>query len=415
MSKILIHSIVFSPDGVSTAYLYNDIALKFKEAGHKVIVLTTTPNYNIVESEVKKQPLTKKFFGLYYLSDFNGIPVKHISQKKYKNPTLRILGFIYWHIISFFLGLFEKDLDIIISPSPPLSIGLINIFLGKIKKTKVIYNVQEIYPDLLIQSGLKSKIFISILKWMEKTVYNHSDVVTTIDQVFYNTIVDRFKDKSKLHVIPNFVDTDLYKPLDLSKLTLDHTLFPPHTNKLKLMYAGNIGYAQDWKTLIHVAEKLLNEPIVFYVIGEGVLKDFLIRKIKEKNLSNIHVVPYQPRELIPQILAYSDLQFIFMTPQTEGHGFPSKVYTIMSCAKPLLVCSGKGTPIVNFLKDKNCAYLVTEKDENIKVESVIKILQSIKESQLMQKGKNGYSYILDNYSKRVVTEEYLSLINNLIV
>ena len=56
--KLLIHSIVFSPDGVSTAYLYNDIALGFKNAGYDVEVLTTTPHYNVVESEVNKQPMT---------------------------------------------------------------------------------------------------------------------------------------------------------------------------------------------------------------------------------------------------------------------------------------------------------------------------------------------------------------------
>lgn len=53
--KILIHSIVFSPDGVSTAYLYNDIALKFKEEGFDVSVITTTPHYNVVKSELQKQ------------------------------------------------------------------------------------------------------------------------------------------------------------------------------------------------------------------------------------------------------------------------------------------------------------------------------------------------------------------------
>ena len=57
--KILIHSLVFSPDGVSTAYLYNDIALKFKDSGYEVAVLTTTPHYNVVDSELKKQPLKK--------------------------------------------------------------------------------------------------------------------------------------------------------------------------------------------------------------------------------------------------------------------------------------------------------------------------------------------------------------------
>ena len=55
--KILIHSLIFSPDGVSTAYLYNDIALRFQKEGYDVVVLSTTPHYNLVEEQVKKQPL----------------------------------------------------------------------------------------------------------------------------------------------------------------------------------------------------------------------------------------------------------------------------------------------------------------------------------------------------------------------
>ena len=58
--KILIHSLIFSPDGVSTAYLYNDIALKFQENGYEVLVLTTTPHYNVVESQLAAQPLKWK-------------------------------------------------------------------------------------------------------------------------------------------------------------------------------------------------------------------------------------------------------------------------------------------------------------------------------------------------------------------
>lgn len=213
MYKILIHTIAFSPDGVSTAYLYNDIALKFKEKGFEVVVLTTTPHYNIVEEDLRKQPLKRKLLGLYYESNYHGILVRHIPQKKFKNSIMRMIGFLHWHITSFFLCLFEKKIDIILSPSPPLTLGLINIVLGKLKGAKVIYNVQEIYPDLLIEGGnLKSKQIIFLLTWMEKFVYNNSDKVTTIDKVFYDTIVDRFEDESKLKIIPNFVDTSIYKP-----------------------------------------------------------------------------------------------------------------------------------------------------------------------------------------------------------
>ncbi|NLI72887.1 MAG: glycosyltransferase family 4 protein [Bacteroidales bacterium] len=412
MSKILIHTLVFSPDCVSTAYLYNDIALKFKEAGHEVVVLTTSPNYNILESEIKKQPLKKKCFGLYSVSNFNGIKVMHVAQKKFKNTFLRLLSFLYWHSVSFIIGLTERNIDIILSPSPPLTLGMINIILGKIKKAKTIYNVQEIYPDLIIQNGMKSKLAISFLKWMEKYIYNNSNVVTTIDQIFYNTISPRFKDKSKLHIIPNFVDTELYRPLNSNELTLDKNLFP-NTPNLKLMYAGNIGLAQDWQIFINLAFELKDEPIEFFVIGEGILKNFLQKNIAEKNLQNVHILPYQPRELMPQLLAYSDLQFIFMTPETEDQGFPSKIYTILACAKPTLVCSGEETPIINFLSDKNCSYLVTEKDEKLKIEQIKKFLKSVKRSELEEMGKNGHKHLSGNYSKKIITEKYVNLVETL--
>ncbi|MDO5606944.1 MAG: glycosyltransferase family 4 protein [Capnocytophaga sp.] len=410
--KILIHSIVFSPDGVSTAYLYNDIALNFKKQGYDVVVLTTTPHYNVVQAEIDKQPLKKKLLGLYYESDFEGIKVKHIPQKKFKNTLLRIIGFLYWHIISFFLGIFERKIDVILSPSPPLTIGFLNILIGKIKSAKVIYNVQEIYPDLLIEnSGLKSKPVISVLKWLERFVYNNSNAVTTIDKIFYDTIIPRFKDKSKLYIIPNFVDTDLYRPNATTEI-LNPSLFP-ESNSIKLMYAGNIGFAQDWETLIALAIKLREQAIDFFVIGEGVMKDFLWEKKKEYGLTRLHLLDYQPRNLMPSLLAYADIQFIFMSPETEGHGFPSKVYTIMACAKPMLVCSGETTPIINFLRNKECAYLVTEKNMDKKIDEIITILLHETTDKHEKKGLNGYVHITKDYTKKKVTTQYAELVENL--
>lgn len=411
--KILIHSIVFSPDGVSTAYLYNDIALKFKESGYEVVVLTTTPHYNVLASELRKQPLRKRALGLYYESNFQGIKVIHVYQKKYASTIRRLFGFVYWHIVSFMLALFEKKTDLILSPSPPLTIGFLNVIIAKLKGIKVIYNVQEIYPDLLIEEGgLRSNVVISFLKWMEEIVYNRSNAVTTIDRIFYDTIVSRFKDRTKLHVIPNFVDTDIYKPINKETLELNKELFPD-TKSLKIMYAGNIGHAQDWEPLISLAIELKDDAVEFFVVGEGVMRDLLLQEKAKRNLEKLHIIPYQPRELMPSLIAYSDLQFIFMGSQTEGYGFPSKVYTIMACAKPLIVCSGENTPIVNFLKDKDCAFLVTKKDLQSKINSMANFIRNAPMSELKKMGKNGYLNIINNYSKEKVTGEYVILVDGL--
>lgn len=409
MAKILIHSLIFSPDGVSTAYLYSDIARRLHDEGHEVVVLSTTPHYNIVDEQLARQPMRWKIPGICKQSDYHGIRVYHIPQRKFKSTALRLIGFAYWHVVAFIMGLCIRNVDIILSPSPPLTIGVINNWLRKLKRCRTIYNVQEIYPDIL---PAKEGAVVNILKRMERYVYNKSAAVTTIDRVFYDTIVTRFRDPSKLHIIPNFVDTELYNPGNNDTSVLDKNLFPV-TDALKVMYAGNIGFAQDWQTLVDLAQLTRDEDVEYFVIGEGVMKSWLEDQKSTLKLDKLHVLHYQPRELMPVLLAYSDLQFIFMSPQMEGQGFPSKVYTIMACARPLMVCSGNGTPIVNFLSDKGCAFLDTEKEQAAKVAMLHAWLREQNKETLRTMGQRGLDVIAREYTKDIVTGQYLQLIEQL--
>lgn len=409
MKRVLIHTLIFSPDGVSTAYLYNDIALKLQERGYEVIVLTTTPHFNIVPEQVEKQPMHWKVWGFCKVSKFNGITVLHVPQKKFKSTVLRLLGFVYWHFVSFFIGLTIKHVDLILSPSPPLTVGWMNLGLAKLKGCKVVYNVQEIYPDIL---KLKGGITLKFLNWMEHKVYNGSDAVTTIDKVFHDTIVDRFEDKSKLHIIPNFVDTDLYHEVEW-KGRLDEKLFPDN-DSIKLLYAGNIGHMQAWEPLVELAERVKDRNVEFFVIGEGAQRNYVEEEIKKRGLDKMHLLAYQPRELMPAILSYSDASFIFMVPGRDGDGFPSKVYTIMACERPLLVLSGENTPIINFLNGKGCAKLITEKDLDKKVDEMVAWLKTVTKEDLKQMGKNGLAEIQTKYTKEIVAGMYADLVKELI-
>ena len=408
--KILIHSIVFSPDGVSTAYLYNDIALGFKNAGYEVVVLTTTPHYNLIETALQKQLLNKKLFGLFYESDFDGIRVIHVPLKKYKSTIIRILSFIYWHFLSLIIGLSIKKVDFILSPSPPLSIGLISMLIAKKNKAKFIYNVQEIYPDLLIKNGaLKSNIIIKSLKCLEKYVYNHASAVITIDQKFYDQIVDRFNEKDKLKIVPNFVDTELYKPI--SKEVELPNPFKKDPHKVRLLYAGNIGFYQDWEPILFAAKKLRDTNIEFWIIGEGVKKEYLIKEVEKHNLTNIKVLPYQDRELMPLINSFADIHFISINKEMEQEGFPSKVYTIMACSIPMIVITGENTPLYNFLKPLNCSILISNNRNEEFVHSITELANN--ESKKQELAQNGYDIIQQYYTKEKVVAQYLNLFESL--
>jgi colanic acid biosynthesis glycosyl transferase WcaI len=408
--RVLIHSIVFSPDSVSTAYLYNDIALGLQGRGYEVIVLTTTPHYNLVQSSLDKQPLKKKLLGLYFESNFNEIRVIHVPLKKYKNTLVRIFSFIYWHIFSLLFGLSIKNIDFILSPSPPLSIGLISIMIAKKNNAKFIYNVQEIYPDLLIKNGsLKSKIIIRALKWLEKYVYNNASSVITIDKNFYEQILSRFINNEKLSIVPNFVDTNLYQPVD-NEILLPKP-FTKDNSKVRLLYAGNIGFYQDWEPVLYAAKKLKDTNIEFWIIGEGVKKDYLIKEVEAHNLSNIEIMPYQDREIMPLINAFADIHFISINKDMEHEGFPSKVYTIMACAKPLIVINGKNTPLYNFLENLDCALLITENRNEEFVQSILEL--SNNRAKQRELGENGYGVIQKHYTKERVIEQYLKIFETL--
>ena len=416
MKRVLIHTLIFSPDGVSTAYLYNDIALRLQERGYEVVVLTTTPHFNIVPEQVEKQLMKWKVWGFCKKSKFNGMTVLHVPQKKFKSTLLRLIGFVYWHIVSFIIGLTIKHVDLILSPSPPLTVGWMNLGLAKLKGCKVIYNVQEIYPDIL---KMKGGLVLKFLRRMESKVYNQSDAVTTIDKVFYDTIVPRFYDQSKLHIIPNFVDTDLYhevkgQELENLRIRWSNTNLSNDTNTIKLLYAGNIGHMQSWEPLIELAERTKELNVEYIVIGEGAQRGYVEEEIKRRNLEKLHLLPYQPRDLMPAILSYSDVSFIFMAPGQDGDGFPSKVYTIMACERPMLILSGENTPIINFLKDKGCAKLITEKDFDKKVNMMVEWLRTITKEELAQMGKKGLAEIQAKYTKEKVTDMYVDLVKDLI-
>ncbi len=417
MKRVLIHTLIFSPDGVSTAYLYNDIALRLQERGYEVVVLTTTPHFNIVPEQVEKQPMRWKVWGLCKVSKYHGMTVLHVPQRKFKSTLLRLLGFVYWHIVSFFVGLTIKHVDLILSPSPPLTVGWMNLGLAKLKGCKIVYNVQEIYPDIL---KLKGGLTLRFLRWMEHRVYNGSDAVTTIDKVFHDTIVDRFEDRSKLHIIPNFVDTDLYHQISVQEFNSlkvqgkwDEKLFP-NTDSIKLLYAGNIGHAQSWEPLVELADRTRDLNVEYIVIGEGAKRGYLMDEAERRKLTNLRILPYQPRQLMPAILSYSDVSFIFMAPEMDGDGFPSKVYTIMACERPMLILSGENTPIVNFLDGKVCAKLVTERDFGRKVDIMVDWLKNVTKDELREMGRKGLAEIQAKYTKEKVTNMYVDLVDELV-
>lgn len=400
--RLLIHSLIFPPDQVSTAYLYGDIAEGFINGGWDVEVFTTTPHYNF-EGDFSKQSKRRIF---HFVTNFHGARVVHIPQLKSGSGLVRGIYIMWFHLAFLIRALFGRSFDVILSPSPPPTIGFLNGLIAKLKGVKAVYNVQEIYPDILRKSGVNlSMSMFKLLSWMESKIYQWNSKVVTIDKQFAKVLMPRL-DVSKLEVIPNFVDTEFYKPRNFDgdpELRFD--------GKYLVVYLGNLGGVQDWETILSAAKKLINNRrIQFLLVGGG--SEFGYLKEKSLQMPNLEVWPYQTLETIKNIIARSDLHIISMNKASDHDGLPSKVLTILSSGKPVLVASSMDSPISRIVRESQNGMRVDRSNYNELAEAILNFSQGKYGGVLhAEKGRN---FIIMNYSKEVVVERYVQLLRALL-
>ncbi len=411
MAKVLIHSLVFSPDGVSTAYLYTDLALELKNLGHEVVVLTTTPHFNIDREQQKRQPLIRKKGHWLFYSEVDGIPVWHIKMpQKAVDLGARIRHMFLFHVGALWFALQHVGrYDVILSPSPPLTIGATSWLLAKWYKAKSIYNVQELYPDFAINQGvIKNPLVIWALRKLEAFVYARSERVITIGEKFREVVVSRGVSSGKVLTIPNFVDVDLYRPMPRDNpFAREHGL----VGRFVVMYAGNIGLAQNWDPMLVAAERTRSE-VLFVVIGDGVRKDWLANEVKRRGLSNILLLDYQPRERMAEINASSDVATIIMDTRVEDDGFPSKIYTTMACARPSVVCCSEGSELVRIVRESKCGLWARAGQTGDFIDALMAYRND--PDRIVVEGAAGRAYVEARYSRQVVAYFYHEMIRDVV-
>ncbi len=413
MSRILLLTLVFAPDGVSTAVLMTELALELRAPGHEITVLTATPHYNIDPEARARQPLKPHWGGLLYQSDCQGIPVYHASiPMKGNRVVARLLDYIRFHAISTFAGLtLAGDYDVILTPSPPLTIGLSAWLLGLVRRAPFIYNVQEIYPDVAVSLGLlRNRRIIWLMEQLERFVYARASAVVVISEWFRRALLRKGVPAHKLHVIPNFVDADFVQPGPRdNEFGRQHGL----NGQFVVLYAGNIGLTQGFETIVEAAGALAAVPdLRFVIVGDGARRAWLEQRLATWGLDNITLLPYQPRSVVPQIYASSDVCLVPLKKGTAQGSFPSKIYTIMASGRPAIVSVDADSEAAWLVQQAQCGLAVPPDDPDALAQAILKAYQE--QGTFRSYGKNGRRYVVQHHSRQAIARQYHELITTLL-
>ncbi len=321
--KLLVLSQFYPPDLGAVAFRMEAIVKEMTERGHTVYVLTATPNrYN--DYKVNYPPAENNYI--------RRIQLRHKS----KTILSRILGFFEFYIkVLLVKGEYKsKSIDLVISTTPYILEGLAGQKLSKYLKAKHILDVRDLWPETPIALGKINKfgLIYFILKNIEKRLYNFADFIIVTSPGYVHHIKSITK-KNNINVILNGID-ESFEKLYLERLEIFQ---PIKKNKVKVIYAGNIGVAQNLVTLIRAASRLDPLKYEFTLVGSGTQLNEVKNLIKKFNLQNIQLLaPVNRESLIDLYLNHDILYLQLHSNKYFDYVIPSKIFEYLLFRKPII-------------------------------------------------------------------------------
>lgn len=273
---------------------------------------------------------------LQYKYIMDDVKLVKIKSSRYRNSSvMRQLNIMVFDFITCMKILFSRNIEYIILSVPPISI--LNVWATKIRRIKLITDVEDLWPLFLKDMGLNKKIVIKYMNACADYTYNHSNAIEAVSNGMINYVNSRLKNNDiKMWLSPLGVDLSLYSDKEVKKIDVSNKQWK---NDIKIMYIGAHGRANGLKQVIDVASLVQNEVdnISFIIIGDGDQKKNLIEYANEKQVHNVYFEDSIPSSLVPSYLNLAD---ICLTNLLKIESFklvrPNKLFQYMAAKKPII-------------------------------------------------------------------------------
>lgn len=370
----------------------NDITQEWVKKGYKVTVLTGIPNYpkgNFFKGYGFRKNRKENHEGVSIIR-IPLIPRGNNSIMLALNYTSFVVSGFIWSKLSSL-----KVDKVFIYQLSPMSQALPGIWFSKRKKIPCDMYVLDLWPEnFTVITGITSKFVIKPLIKMAKYIYSNCENIFISSPEFTNSIIDKGKFKSKLVYWPQFAE-DFYKKVEKEE----------GNAKFKIVFAGNIGYAQGLDILPQVA-KILKEKkldIQFNLIGDGRYKNELIKVIEEEKLEDSFCfLGSKPAKEIPYYLSKMDVSLISLSKsEIFSITIPAKLQSTLACGHPIIVASdGIAGEIV---KEANCGLVGKSGDCQKLVENIEFLFNN--KNLLNEFSKNALNCYENNFSKKYLMDK----------
>lgn len=402
--KILILTQYYPPEIGAPQNRLHELAVRLKEKGVEIEVLTALPNYPqmTIHSEYKNGRIKKEFI--------DAIPVHRswIYVSKSKGILSRLLIYFSFVWSSYWRGRKIGNFDFLLVESPPLFLGYSAMLLSKKMKAKLIFNVSDLWPESAQKLGLvTNKSLLKLAYNLERKCYLRSTLITGQTQGIIDDIERRFP-SSKVYWLPNGVNLDYYNPDHFTNADFRFKNNFANTDLL-IFYGGILGYAQGLEVILKAAKLLEGKNHIKFIIqGTGPEKEKLLNLKQTLALENVYFFDPVSKSEMPNVLMGIDIALIPLKnlPLFQG-AIPSKVFEALAMKKPVLL-GVDGEARKHFVDSAKAGLYFIPEDEN---DLVTKINYLAANPDLVnQMGLNAREYVAAHFDRDKIAAGFLEIL-----
>lgn len=390
---ILIVSQYFWPEN----FRINDLALGLLERGHQVTVLTGVPNY----------PDGSFFDGYGYFNkqqDYHGVKIVRVPLlPRGKGGGLRLaLNYLSFAVTASVFGPLlckgKFDQIFVFEPSP-ITVGIPALVLQKLKSAPVLFWVQDLWPESLSATGaVKSKKVLALVAHLVKFIYQRCDRILVQAKSFSDSVQQYGGEKTKIVYFPNSAESLFTTPSSTT------TTISPLPEGFKIMFAGNIGAAQDFETIIDAAERLQSHKDIHWIIvGDGRMRAWAEAEVKKRALSdNVHFLGRYPLETMPSFFSHADALLVTLKKEPIfAFTIPSKIQSYLACSRPVVAAlDGEGA---NVIKEAGAGFICPGGAPDELAQAVLKMYETPKSGR-EKMGASGKAYYEANFDRDMLLD-----------
>jgi colanic acid biosynthesis glycosyl transferase WcaI len=403
--KVLIYHMRYEPDATGTAPLVTQLARDLADQGVKVTVIASLPHYG----RTSIHPDYRKFQGFYHRSREQGVEIIRtpVFVPRHSGLIQRALNYLSYNLNSFIAGFLVNKVDVVLAINPPITTTFSAWLISIVHLSPLVVSIQDIWPDCVIQVGkLQNEFLIFSSKLLEIIQYKIAKKVVVLSLGMKENLQRKGVKPEKIEVIENWADSDLVTPLQKENAFYQEQKLRDY---FVVLFAGNHGYISALESVVETADLLnAHSEILFLFAGEGSVKGSLVDLAREKGLKNIRFLPTQTTSNWLEMLAASDLGLVTLRKDLAELNVPSKVYTLMSAARPILASVPENSEVAILVQQANCGIISPPEDPARLADMILDFSRD--RDQLEVLGKNGRKYLIEYLHRKGQTDKYLNLL-----